>query len=156
MAPWRSPSTIRCRGKSLPSRHLPGAVGDADGCTDGNDGRFSRVGTIEASVGDRCRNSDLLAGFRLLPNVLLTRQGLPLNAPCSFFTCPLPSSRMLKNSASGVLASLRSSTYRSIRLRLFARCGLAGRPFRASCGDVLLVSLTCKPSKFHSATIVLP
>ena len=96
MAHWQSPSTIRCRGKSLPSRHLPGAVGDAAGYTDGNDGRFSRVGTIAASVGDRCRNSDLSAGFRLIPNVLPTRQGLPLNAPCSFFNCPLPSSRMLK------------------------------------------------------------
>jgi len=40
---------------------------------------------------------------------------------------------MLKKSASGVLTSLRSSTYRSVRLRLFARCGLAGRPFWASC-----------------------
>ena len=39
------------------------------------------------------------------------------------------SSRMLKKSASGVLASLRGSTYRSVRPRLFARCGLAGRPF---------------------------
>jgi len=31
---------------------------------------------------------------------------------------------MLKKSTSGVLASFRSSTYRSVRLRLFARCGL--------------------------------
>ena len=38
-------------------------------------------------------------------------------------------SRMLKKSASGVLTLLRSSTYRSVRLRLFACCGLAGRPF---------------------------
>jgi len=36
---------------------------------------------------------------------------------------------MLKKSASGVLASLRSSTYESVRLRLFAHCGLAGRTF---------------------------
>jgi len=41
---------------------------------------------------------------------------------------------MLKKSASGVLASLRGSTYRSKRTpRLFARCGLAGQPFWASC-----------------------
>jgi hypothetical protein len=33
-------------------------------------------------------------------------------------------SRMLKKSASGVFPSLRNSTYRSVRLRLFARCGL--------------------------------
>jgi hypothetical protein len=36
-----------------------------------------------------------------------------------------PTNMMLKKSASGVLASLRSSTYRSVRLRLLARCGLA-------------------------------
>ena len=47
---------------------------------------------------------------------------------------------MLKKSASGVLASLRSSTYRSVRLRLFARCGLAGRPFEhpSRCSPVAL------------------
>jgi len=39
---------------------------------------------------------------------------------------------MLKKSASGVLASLRGSEYRSVRPRLFARCGLAGRPLWAS------------------------
>ena len=39
------------------------------------------------------------------------------------------SSRMLKKSASFVLASLRGSTYRKGTLRLFARCGRAGRPF---------------------------
>ena len=39
------------------------------------------------------------------------------------------SSRMLKKSASFVLASLRSSTYRSVRLRLFARCDRAGGHF---------------------------
>ena len=36
-----------------------------------------------------------------------------------------PTNMMLKKPASGVLASLRSSTYRSVRLRLFARCSLA-------------------------------
>jgi hypothetical protein len=36
---------------------------------------------------------------------------------------------MLEKPASIVLASLRGSTYRSVRLHLFARCGLAGRPF---------------------------
>ena len=35
-----------------------------------------------------------------------------------------PTNMMLKKPASGVLASLRSSTYRSVRLRLLARCGL--------------------------------
>ena len=43
-------------------------------------------------------------------------------------------SRMRKKSASGVLASLRGSPYRTSTIRLFARCGLAGRPFCASCG----------------------
>ena len=50
-------------------------------------------------------------GFRLIPKVLLTRQCLPLNAPCSRFNCPLPSNRMLKKSASFVLGSSKSSTY---------------------------------------------
>jgi len=36
-----------------------------------------------------------------------------------------PTNMMLKKSSGGVLASLRSSTYRGVRLRLFARCGLA-------------------------------
>jgi len=40
---------------------------------------------------------------------------------------------MLKKSASFVLASLRSSTYRSRTPRFFPRCGLAGRTFWASC-----------------------
>jgi len=40
---------------------------------------------------------------------------------------------MLKKFASVVLASLRGSTYRSVRPRLFARCGLAERPFWAFC-----------------------
>jgi len=40
---------------------------------------------------------------------------------------------MQKKFASGVLASHRSSTYRSVRHRLFARCGLAGRLFCVSC-----------------------
>jgi hypothetical protein len=39
------------------------------------------------------------------------------------------SSRMLKTSASGVLASFRSSTYRKGTPRTFTRCGLAGRTF---------------------------
>jgi hypothetical protein len=43
-------------------------------------------------------------------------------------------SRMRKKSASGVLASLRGSPYRTSTIRPFARCGLAGRPFCASCG----------------------
>ena len=45
---------------------------------------------------------------------------------------------MLKKSASFVLASLKGSTYRSVRPRLFARCGLTGRPFRASAGALSL------------------
>jgi len=36
---------------------------------------------------------------------------------------------MLKKSASIVLASLRGSTYRKGTPRIFARCGLADRPF---------------------------
>ncbi|CBK43571.1 exported protein of unknown function [Nitrospira defluvii] len=41
---------------------------------------------------------------------------------------------MRKKSASGVLASLRGSPYGTSTIRLFVRCGLAGRPFCASCG----------------------
>jgi len=41
---------------------------------------------------------------------------------------------MRKKSASGVLAALKSSPYRASSLRLFACCGLAGRPFCATCG----------------------
>ena len=44
-------------------------------------------------------------------------------------------SRMRKKSASGVLASLRGSPYGTSTIRVFARCGLAGRSFCASCGD---------------------
>jgi len=40
---------------------------------------------------------------------------------------------MRKKSASGVLASLSGSPYRKSTIRLFACCGLAGRPFCASC-----------------------
>jgi len=40
---------------------------------------------------------------------------------------------MLKKFASVVLTSFRGSTYRSVRLRLYARCGLAERDFWASC-----------------------
>ena len=40
---------------------------------------------------------------------------------------------MLKKSASGVLVALRASPYRSIRPRLFARCGLSQtRPQRVN------------------------
>ncbi|HAN92855.1 MAG: hypothetical protein CCU27_02560 [Nitrospira sp. UW-LDO-02] len=42
---------------------------------------------------------------------------------------------MRKKSARGVLASLRSSPYGPSTIRFLARCGLAGRPFCASCGD---------------------
>jgi len=41
---------------------------------------------------------------------------------------------MRKKSASGVLASLSGSPYGKSTIRHFARCGLAGRPFCASCG----------------------
>ncbi|HAP39410.1 MAG TPA: hypothetical protein DCQ94_06595 [Nitrospira sp.] len=43
---------------------------------------------------------------------------------------------MRKKSASGVLASLSGSPYRKSTIRPFARCGLAGRPFCASCKAV--------------------
>ena len=43
-------------------------------------------------------------------------------------------SRMLRKSASIVLASLRGSTYRSVCLRLFARCGLTGNLFEHPAG----------------------
>ncbi|MBA5862979.1 MAG: hypothetical protein GDA65_09765 [Nitrospira sp. CR1.1] len=42
---------------------------------------------------------------------------------------------MRTKSASGVLASFRSSPYQMSTTRFFTRCGLAGRPFCASCGD---------------------
>jgi len=44
---------------------------------------------------------------------------------------------MRKKSASGVLASIRGSPYGASTIRLFACCGLAGRPFCASCGWLL-------------------
>ena len=68
---------------------------------------------------------------------------------------PFPSNRMLKKSASGVLASLRGSTYRSVRLRLFARCGLAGGLFEhpAWCTRV---SQTYRTMKFWRAHRVFP
>ncbi len=49
---------------------------------------------------------------------------------------PFASSRMRKKSASGVLASLSGSPYRKSTIRPCARCGLAGRPFCASCEAV--------------------
>ncbi|TKB88466.1 MAG: hypothetical protein E8D41_15785 [Nitrospira sp.] len=55
-------------------------------------------------------------------------------------------SRMLKKSASFVLASLRGSTYRKGTPRLFARCGRAGQPFLASCKPFLQLH----PSQGHS------
>ena len=111
--PWRLPSTIRYRKKSSLSRNSPGAVGNAAECTDAIDGRFSRVATIAVSA-EECYRSwwDRSAGFRPIPNGPPTRTCLPLNGLCNRFNCPLPSSRMLKKSASFVLASLRGSTYR--------------------------------------------
>ncbi|THJ21175.1 MAG: hypothetical protein CAF45_012980 [Nitrospira sp. CG24E] len=44
-------------------------------------------------------------------------------------SCGIFSDRMLKKSASFVLASFRPSTYPEGTLRIFTRCGLAGRPF---------------------------
>jgi len=41
---------------------------------------------------------------------------------------------MRKKSAGGVLASRSDSPYCTSTIRPFARCGLAGRPFCASCG----------------------
>ena len=58
------------------------------------------------------------------------------------------SSRMLKKSASGVLASFRASTYPKGTPRLFTRCGLAGRPFSASCGNVLYLTKVCGHRSF--------
>ena len=98
MARWRSPSIIPYKRKSSLWRDLPGAVGNVAEYTVASGERFSLVGTIAASAGDCYKNWwDQSAEFRLIPNVLPTRQCLPLNAPCSFFNCPLPSSRMLKS-----------------------------------------------------------
>jgi len=55
---------------------------------------------------------------------------------------------MLKKSVSFVLASFSPSTYRKGTLRAFTRCGLAGRPFWASCRRVHLLSRTCQPTLF--------
>jgi len=65
------------------------------------------------------------------------------------------SSRMLEKSASGVLASLRSSTYPEGTLLVFTRCGLAGQPFEhpARCPPVCY---TCGRLSFHRAMIVFP
>ncbi len=50
------------------------------------------------------------------------------------------SSRMLKKTASVVLASFRPSTYpQRVRLRAVTRCGLAGQSFRASCENRILL-----------------
>ena len=65
----------------------------------------------------------------------------PLSAlsPAARAMLRCPTCRMLKKSASGVLASFRASTYPKGTPRLFTRCGLAGRPFSASCGNVRLL-----------------
>jgi len=55
---------------------------------------------------------------------------------------------MLKKPASGVFTSFRPSTYPEGTPRPFTRCGLAGRLFWATCGNVLLLCHTCGPSKF--------
>ena len=43
------------------------------------------------------------------------------------------SNRLLKKSASGVLAPHSGSPYGTSTIRRFARCGLAGRPFGTAC-----------------------
>jgi len=48
-----------------------------------------------------------------------------------------PSSRLLKQSASIVLASFRPSTYHEGAPRAFTRCGLAGQPVGAVCERVV-------------------
>src|SRR5437016_870924 len=65
-------------------------------------------------------------------------------------------SRMLKKSASFVLASLRSSTYRTeyaSPLRLLRPCWTA---FLSILRDSHLLSMTCGPLGFLHATIVFP
>ena len=57
--------------------------------------------------------------------------------------------RMLKKSASFVLASFRSSTYpRGYASRSFTRCGLAGRPFEPPARVLCTWPGVCRPSNF--------
>ena len=68
-------------------------------------------------------------GFTIFPMPARAIRTLGSMPACPSADSHFISNRMLKKSASCVLASLRGSTYRSVRLRLFARCGLAGQPF---------------------------
>jgi len=63
---------------------------------------------------------------------------------------------MLKKPASGVLASLRSSTYRSVRLASSLAAALLDSLFEHPVGGVLLVPQTCRPSKICRATKAFP
>jgi len=61
---------------------------------------------------------------------------------------------MLKKSVSFVLASLRGSTYRS--LRLFTRCGLAERTFWASCEVFFCCAVRRISSQAHLRIVETP
>ncbi len=61
---------------------------------------------------------------------------------------------MLKKSASFVLASLRSSSYRSVRLASSLAATLLDSLFEHPSGGVLFLSKTCKPSKLSCAVMV--
>ena len=73
----------------------------------------------------------LLALLEIPTVINLEWTPMPLRLPigASIYRSVAHPNRMLNKSASGVLALLRGSTYRSVRRRLFARCGLAERSF---------------------------
>jgi hypothetical protein len=61
---------------------------------------------------------------------------------------------MLKKSVSGVLASLRGSTYRSVRLASSLAAALLNGLFEHPAGVFLLLQ-TCRPLNFYRATVIL-
>jgi hypothetical protein len=69
--------------------------------------------------------------------------------------CADSPNKMLKKSASGVLASLRGSTYRSVHLSSLLAAALLDGILSILLG-VLLLSQTCGPSKLSRADIVFP
>ena len=60
---------------------------------------------------------------------------------------------MLKKSASFVLAALRGSTYRSVRLASLLAAALLDSLFEHP-GDLLLLPQTCRPVKFWRTYMV--
>ena len=69
---------------------------------------------------------------------------------------PSASNRMLKNSASFVLASFRPSTYPEGTTRPFTRCGLAGQPFEHPAGAFSSCAARGGQRSSSSAEMVFP